>query len=36
MSELLQDLRAALLAGLTEWHRCRWLRRHGNPDRCPF
>lgn len=36
MKNLLHDLAAAVRAGLNEWHRCRWLRRNGNPDYVPF
>lgn len=36
MAALLNDIQAALLAGINEWRRVRWLRRHGNPDHCPF
>jgi hypothetical protein len=36
MEAVFHDLRAALVAALREWQRCRWLRKHGNPDRCPF
>ena len=36
MSALLHDLRAAVAAAYNEWQRCRWLRKYGNPDACPF
>lgn len=36
LQQLAHDMRAAVDAALREWQRCRWLRRHGNPDACPF
>lgn len=36
LKALLHDLRAARIAAVAEWRRCRWLRRHGNPDLNPF
>lgn len=36
VNNLLHDIAAALRAGMNEWKRCRWLRRFGNPDICPF
>lgn len=36
MRALLHDFSAAVRAAASEWQRCRWLRRHGNPDHCPF
>lgn len=36
MNALIHDLAAALRAARDTWLRCRWLRRYGNPDNCPF
>ena len=37
MADLLHDIRAAFLAAITEWRRCRWLRSGTRcPDECPF
>ncbi len=36
MKDWMHDMRAALLAAIREWQRCRWLRKFGNPDQCPF
>jgi len=36
IKELIHDIKAAIRTGLNEWKRCRWLRKYGNPDVCPF
>ena len=36
MHNIIHDLKAAFLAALNEWHRCRFMRAGGNPDLCEF
>ena len=33
---MIHDIKAAIAAAIREWQRCRWLRKFGNPDACPF